>query len=71
MSNKTTFDNWFKNLSESEKDEILSHILSTKLDVTNEGFFSGPSGNTLEKGLFTGPSGSSGHQVCGGCGRPL
>ncbi|EKF9201126.1 hypothetical protein O1B38_003395 [Vibrio cholerae] len=71
MSNKTTFDNWFNKLSKSEQDEIVIHIFSTKLVIANEGFFSGPSGNTLEKGLFTGPSGSSGRQVCGCCGRPL
>jgi len=71
MSNKTTFDNWFNKLSQSEQDEIINHIFSTKLIIGTEGLFSGPSGKTLEKGLFTGPSGSSGRQVCGGCGRTL
>ncbi|MGY3931164.1 hypothetical protein ACW5WU_09845 [Aeromonas encheleia] len=71
MSNKEIFDNWFSGLSKSEQDEILTHIFSTKLTITTEGFFSGPSGKALEKGLFTGPSGFSGRQVCGGCGRPI
>ncbi|EOK5734483.1 hypothetical protein ACWOUW_004224 [Vibrio vulnificus] len=71
MSNKRTFDNWFNQLTKSEQDEIVTHILSTKLTIANEGMFAGPSGKVLTKGLFTGPSGSSNQQVCGGCGRPL
>ncbi|CAH1041722.1 hypothetical protein [Halomonas sp. TD01] len=71
MSNKETFDKWFNNLSEQEQDEIISHVIRTKLSISNEGFFSGPTGKTLEEGLFSGPAGSSSRQVCGGCGRPI
>ena len=71
MSNKNNFDSWFNGLTAREQSEIIEHIVSTKLEVTNEGFFSGPSGQTLTKGLFSGPSGSSNQNTCHACGRAL
>jgi hypothetical protein len=71
MSNKEMFDKWFNALSKQEQDEIIKHIISNKLSVSNEGLFAGPTGKTLEKGLFSGPAGNSSKQVCRGCGRPI
>lgn len=71
MSNITTFDNWFNKLPTSEQNKLVTHIVSTRLDVIMEGYNVGPSGRELIKGLFVGPSGASSPPTCKSCGKPL
>lgn len=69
MDNFQKFDAWFDTLSESEQGEIVAHIISSKLEVTLEGLFVGPSGQRIAKGLFAGPAGLLSNQTCPVCGK--
>lgn len=71
MSKKQMFDRWYDTLSEYEQSQLIAHILSTKLEATNEGLNVGPSGQRIVKGLFSGPAGYSPLVNCKLCGRPL
>lgn len=68
MSVIKTFDNWYENLSSSDKSKVLEHVLNNKCQISCEGFHTGPHG-VLEKGLFVAPSGSSVKSKCPVCGR--
>lgn len=63
------FDKWYNQLSQLEKSELISHIISSKLQVCNEGFYTGPTGNMLTKGLYTGPAGQLVSNLCPRCGK--
>jgi len=61
-----TFENWYKNLSDDQKKQLLDYIFNNKIKPINEGFFAGNIG-ILTKGLFSGPIGSQ--RVCPTCGK--
>lgn len=71
MSAIENFDKWYANLTENEKSSLLNHIITTKLSLVTEGFFSGPSGMKIQKGLFSGPSGQLVSTVCQYCGKQI
>ena len=78
MSVKETFDNWYENLSEENKKEVIKHILSSHLSYATEGYHAGPSGEegALFDGVNAGPSGlpasslnKNSNQPCRCCGK--
>lgn len=81
MSGTETFDNWYKDLSSDDKEEIISHILEsyTNLTYATEGYHAGPSGEIkmVLDGIHAGPSGkikpmsatASSNKKCPCCGR--
>lgn len=69
MTTIATFDNWYKTLSKEEQSKLLTHVIETKIEVSMEGFFSGPSGTQITKGLYAGPSGQLLTSKCPQCGR--
>lgn len=60
------FENWYKNLTDEQKKQLLDYIFNNKIKPLNEGFFAGNIG-ILTKGLFSGPIGSQ--RVCPTCGK--
>jgi hypothetical protein len=64
---KETFDNWYNQLTQTQKNEILGYILNTKCNLVCEGFHAGPIG-LLAKGLFVAPTGSTA-KFCPVCGK--
>jgi hypothetical protein len=69
MAANQTFDAWFEKLTSIEKQGIINHILKTKLTLTTEGLYAGPTGELLKKGLFSGPTAPLGSTKCPYCGK--
>ena len=68
MSTTGTFDDFYKKLPTEEKQKLLNHIIETKLPISLEGLYAGPTGS-LTKGLYAGPSGLAPQKVCEHCGK--
>lgn len=69
MSATQMFDQWYNNLREDQKEEVLQHVLNKKCNLVCEGLFTGPTG-MFTKGLFVAPSGTSQSNLCPLCGNP-
>lgn len=62
------FKLFFNVLSPEEKKQAVNYILQTQgIKPLNEGFYSGPSRDTIEKGLYSGPVNSN--EKCRVCGK--
>lgn len=61
------FKLFFNALSPEEKKQAVDYILQSQgIKPLNEGFYSGPSRDTIEKGLYSGPVNTNGKcKLCG------
>jgi hypothetical protein len=70
MSAVDTLKNWFGDLPQDDKKEVVRFLYGGKA-LISEGTFFGPNPALITKGLFVGTAPISSQRVCTTCGRPL